>query len=84
MFKNCVAFNFEISTWLRPSYHYHPYTKGSEGGMAVHLDPEFSQLTPQLTLRLLSGTFRGFQLLKLKYDKLLSNFAFNLSGTFSS
>ena len=29
----------------------------------------------QLTPRLLSGTFRNFQLLKLKYDRLLSDFA---------
>jgi len=28
-----------------------------------------------LTPRLLSGTFRDFQRLKLKYEKLLSNFA---------
>ena len=33
--------------------------------------PWFSQLTP----RLLSGTFRDFQRLKLKHDELLSNFA---------
>ena len=33
--------------------------------------PWFSKLTP----RLLSGTFRGFQLLKLKHDKLPSHFA---------
>ena len=39
----------------------------------MQVDPGFSQLTP----RLLSGTFRDFQLLKLKYDKLLSNSAFN-------
>ena len=37
----------------------------------MQVDPGFSKLTP----RLLSGTFRGFQLLKLRYDKLLSNFA---------
>ena len=30
-----------------------------------------------MTLRLLSGTFRAFQLWKLKHDKLLSNGAFN-------
>ena len=30
-----------------------------------------------MTPRLLSGTFRDFQLLKLNLDKLLSNFAFN-------
>jgi len=30
-----------------------------------------------LTPRLLSGTFRGFQLLTLTDDKLLSNFALN-------
>ena len=39
----------------------------------MQVDPGFLQLTP----RLLSGTFRGFQLLKLTYDKLLPNFAFN-------
>ena len=33
--------------------------------------PWFSQLTP----RLLSGTFRDFQRLKLQYDELLSSFA---------
>ena len=38
----------------------------------MQVDPGFSQLTP----RLLSGTFRDSQLLKLKYDKLVSNFAF--------
>ena len=50
-----------------------------------HVDISFDKvgrcrLTPgwkQLTPRLLSGTFRGFQLLKLKYEELLSNFAFN-------
>ena len=31
----------------------------------------------QLTPRLLSGTFRGFQRLKLKHEKLLTNFAIN-------
>ena len=30
-----------------------------------------------MTLPVLSETFRDFQLLKLKYDALLSNFAFN-------
>ena len=35
--------------------------------------PWFSQSTP----RLLSGTFRDFQLLTLKHDNLLSNFAVN-------
>ena len=40
-------------------------------GRAVQVNPGFLQLTP----RLLSGTFRGFQLLKLKYEKLLSDFA---------
>jgi len=39
----------------------------------MQVDPGSSQLTP----RLLLGTFRGFQLLKLEYDKLLSNLAFN-------
>ena len=35
----------------------------------------FAQLTP----RLLSGTFRDFQRLKLQYDELLSSFAFNFN-----
>ena len=39
----------------------------------MQLDPGF----PQLTLRLLSGTFRNFQRLKLKHDKLLSIVASN-------
>ena len=38
---------------------------------AVQVDPGFPQLTP----RLLSGTFRDFQLLKLKHDTMLSHFA---------
>ena len=52
------------------------YTEGCVDipyGRAVQLDPRFSQLTP----RLLSGTFRDFQRLKLKCDELLSNVAFN-------
>ena len=36
-------------------------------GWAVQVDPGFS---PQLTPRLLSGTFRGFQLLKLKHSMI--------------
>ena len=36
----------------------------------MQVDPGFSQLNPTLA-------FRDFQLLKLKYDMLLSNFAFN-------
>jgi len=31
---------------------------------------------PHACCQALSGTFRNFQLLKLKYDKLLSNFSF--------
>ena len=38
------------------------YQEGTYG-RAVQVDPGFSQLTP----RLLSGTFRNFQLLKLKH-----------------
>ena len=41
-------------------------------GGAVQVHPGLSHLTP----RSLSGTFKGFQRLKLKYDKLLSNFGF--------
>ena len=43
-------------------------------------DPGLTALHPMLAFRHfqgLSGAFRGFQLLKLKYDKLLSTFAFN-------
>ena len=40
------------------------------------LTPGWKQLTP----RLLSGTFRGFQLLKLNHDKLLSNLCFQVQA----
>jgi len=54
-----IAFNLN----LRP-YTVDDYVKDGAVpvlGGAVQVDPGFSQLTP----RLLSGTFRGFQLLKL-------------------
>jgi len=54
----------------RPAGH-----AGVVQGGAVQVDPSFARLTP----RLLSGTFRDFQLLKLKHDAPLSNFAFNLN-----
>jgi len=43
-------------------------------GGAVQVDPGLEAVDPTLAFRL-SG--RGFRLLKLKYEKLLSNFGFN-------
>ena len=41
--------------------------------------PWVLKIDPTLALFRLSGTFRHFQLLKLEYDKLLSNFAFDFN-----
>jgi len=50
------------------------------GAVQVQVDPGLEAVDPTLAFRdfqELSGTFRNFQLLKLKYVKLLSNFGFN-------
>jgi len=47
-----------------------PGRAGHDRGGAVQLDPGLEAVDPTLA-------FRDFQLLKLKYDSPLSNFAFN-------
>ena len=43
----------------------------------MQVDPGLTAVDPTLCFQALSGTFRDFQRLKLKYDELLLSFAFN-------